>query len=104
MAALLLQAVELMQKRGFSQNACSTLVTELLAYVAGRAPFDLACGLSMRVKDWWAAMPDARAAQVAGDVVIQRVPPLLPIRSVSFLCSASLRGSAAARWALTPWA
>jgi hypothetical protein len=61
MILLLLQAVELMQKRNYNAAECSRLVAQLLAYVLGRAPFCLECPSGMPVSDWWASMPDAAA-------------------------------------------
>jgi hypothetical protein len=63
MVVLLLQAVEVMQKRWFNEDACSRLVVQLYAYVQGRAPFQnhTECPLGMQVGDWWAARPDESA-------------------------------------------
>jgi hypothetical protein len=58
---LLLQAVEVMQKRGLNEDACSRLVVQLLAYVQGEAPFHTECPLGMQVVDWFADRPDDSA-------------------------------------------
>jgi hypothetical protein len=105
MILLLLQAVELMQKRNYNAAECSRLVAQLLAYVLGRAPFCLECPSGMPVSNWWASMPMLRPMCWRR---LRRCCMLsartLPIQSASSLSSGSMRGTAAPDWLWTLWA